>query len=59
MRKITGPKALYSFAGAPAGFEGARGARPVFDKKGNIRGYESAAGIFSKNFPGGDGAYRS
>lgn len=40
----------YSGAGTPGGAS-SRGASPVYDKYGRLRGWTSPAGIFSKNFP--------
>lgn len=56
MAFVEGPKAVYSIPGLAPG-AGARGYRVRFDRRGNVHGYESPAGIFSRNFPGTPGQW--
>jgi hypothetical protein len=47
-----GESRVYSGAGGSRGISmERRGYRPVIDKHGRVRGFESPAGVFSKNFP--------
>ena len=50
-RFATGRVAAYSGAGLGPSSNTARGAHPVYDRYGRVRGWTSPAGIFSKNFP--------
>lgn len=54
MQVFTGGR-LYSFPGVTPTAPTKSGYRPVFDGKGQIRGYESPSGVFSKRWPSDPG----
>ena len=51
MRTFTGGGRIYSGPGMSPGVAGATGYKPIFDKRGQIRGYRSPAGVFTRRFP--------